>query len=590
MNVLPNIHPLEPRRLLTSGDLDPSFGSHGLVDTNFRPGQNAQAGAIVVQTDGKIIAAGSAQISSTTTEPAIARYKANGALDPTFGTSGKILTYLGKGLQSISDLALTKDGRIVAAAGRFVLRYTSAGKLDKTFDLDGIVKIPISLSDIAVTSDDSIIGSDFLGNVIKLKSNGSIDQSFGSAGIVNIPKLTGFISYEQADVKLQSDGKIILAGDASPLGTSGLDPDVFVTRLTTTGKLDKTFGGGAGFATASVDEDYVVAMAIAPDGKIVVAENQADGVGYILRFTKNGQIDSHFGSDSYLGDPHATFYLGSFNEFVTDVAVAPDGKIIAVGQVSDQDSDSPFSGWGVIRYATDGNLDGTFSFDGVSRFAPNNDFADSVPSPVLSLDHNGRIIVAGTLDNSSNPDSFQIAALQSAPPTIPVATVNANGILIINGTDSSEGFVLDGEYSDVLDTQFWNVDRGDQSIGFDYTGHHIKGVLLNLGSAGDNVQVFESDVPITIQGGAGNDHVAIDPSVTQNCLIFGGPGNDTIIAGAGNDTLFGGPGHDRLYGQAGNDILFAKDNRSDILDGGPGSDSAQRDPSLDQLLNIETTL
>jgi uncharacterized delta-60 repeat protein len=69
------------------GDLDPSFGTGGLVTSDV--GAMSQANAVAVQTDGKIVAAGS---TTTANQPAfaLARYNPDGSLDATFGTGGKV--------------------------------------------------------------------------------------------------------------------------------------------------------------------------------------------------------------------------------------------------------------------------------------------------------------------------------------------------------------------------------------------------------------------------------------------------------------------------------------------------------------------
>lgn len=70
------------------GDLDPSFGTGGTVTTTDLPGP---ANALVVQADGKLVAAGAAP-GPGQGNFGLARYNANGALDPSFGTGGKVTT------------------------------------------------------------------------------------------------------------------------------------------------------------------------------------------------------------------------------------------------------------------------------------------------------------------------------------------------------------------------------------------------------------------------------------------------------------------------------------------------------------------
>ncbi len=96
------------------GDLDTSFGTGGKVVTDFGAGGD-YAAAVAIQPNGKIVAGGDAQIG-TTLGFALARYNANGSLDSSFGTGGKVTTGFG-GSQGawIDGIALQKDGKIVAA-------------------------------------------------------------------------------------------------------------------------------------------------------------------------------------------------------------------------------------------------------------------------------------------------------------------------------------------------------------------------------------------------------------------------------------------------------------------------------------------
>src|SRR5438874_8338809 len=87
-----HIESLEPRRLLSAGDLDPTFSGDGKQTTDFALAAD-QANAIAVQSNGRVVVAGSALISSHF-QVAITRYNADGSLDTSFGptTSGEVLT------------------------------------------------------------------------------------------------------------------------------------------------------------------------------------------------------------------------------------------------------------------------------------------------------------------------------------------------------------------------------------------------------------------------------------------------------------------------------------------------------------------
>ena len=101
-------------RLTATGSLDTSFGTSGKVTTDFSRGLD-QAFAVAIQSDGKIVVAGSAQTSSTEYDFALARYNANGSLDTTFGSRGKVATAFQPSLRAGAyGLVLQGEGKIVA--------------------------------------------------------------------------------------------------------------------------------------------------------------------------------------------------------------------------------------------------------------------------------------------------------------------------------------------------------------------------------------------------------------------------------------------------------------------------------------------
>src|SRR5256712_6964667 len=76
------------------GDLDASFGTGGKVTTDFS-GYRDVINTAVVQPDGKIVVAGYKQNSASqfaVSDFALARYNADGSLDPSFGSGGKVTT------------------------------------------------------------------------------------------------------------------------------------------------------------------------------------------------------------------------------------------------------------------------------------------------------------------------------------------------------------------------------------------------------------------------------------------------------------------------------------------------------------------
>ena len=130
------------------GSLDPAFGAGGKVTTDF--GGFDSAVAVAVQPDGKIVAAGLRRpFVGGAADVALARYEPDGSLDATFGGGGKVTTALPEGSDGLAaDIAVQPDGKLVvvgmsqaagAAADFLVARYDPAGDLDESFGVRGIV-------------------------------------------------------------------------------------------------------------------------------------------------------------------------------------------------------------------------------------------------------------------------------------------------------------------------------------------------------------------------------------------------------------------------------------------------------------------
>jgi len=102
----------------TGGSLDPSFDGDGLVLTNFSSEFDGAEGGLAIQSDGEIVAAGSAEIN-TGPAFALARYATSGSLDMSFSSDGKVTTQFtdraSLGIQGVDRVAIQSNGRIVAA-------------------------------------------------------------------------------------------------------------------------------------------------------------------------------------------------------------------------------------------------------------------------------------------------------------------------------------------------------------------------------------------------------------------------------------------------------------------------------------------
>jgi uncharacterized delta-60 repeat protein len=245
-------------RFDSNGNLDPSFGVGGKVTASFGGSVSIQAHSLVGQPDGKLVVAGRADIAGDN-DFALVRYNTDGSLDATFGSGGKVTTDFGSESDEAFSVTLQADGKIVVAGvttnslGALV-RYNADGSLDASFGTGGKVTTDLASSlqkpeTVKIQSDGKIVvagysltgpgaNTDFA--LVRYNSDGSLDSSFGSGGKV----LTDIgASVDQANsVVIQPDGKILVVGAS---GTGGVGPaDLALVRYNSDGSLDTSFGNG----------------------------------------------------------------------------------------------------------------------------------------------------------------------------------------------------------------------------------------------------------------------------------------------------------------------------------------------------------
>jgi len=271
-------------RYSADGTLDTSFGpTHsGIVRTPV--GASAKAFSLALQPDGKIVAAGST-FNGSNTDFALVRYTANGSLDPTFGTDGVVTTPVGTGADVAYAVAVQPDGKIVAAGFRSntarighnydiaLVRYNANGSLDTSFGSGGKVRTAIGPKDDVATAlviqpDGKLVVAGYgTGSVlVRYNPNGSLDAGFGSGGLVLPGALAG---YRAAGLVLQPDGKLVTASYAP--GPNSPKNRFAVTRYLSNGSLDSGFGTGGSTITPNAGlASQVGGLARQQDEKLVV--------------------------------------------------------------------------------------------------------------------------------------------------------------------------------------------------------------------------------------------------------------------------------------------------------------------------------
>ncbi len=245
-------------RYNTDGSLDSSFDGDGIVSTDIA-GSGDGANDVALQADGKIVVVGVGvdPSLSTTSRFAVVRYNANGSLDTSFDGDGKTTTALGTILDSAHAVAIQGDGKILLAGSSHnsatsapdfaLVRYTTAGSLDGTFNGTGRVVTPFPYGQsvangVVVLPNGKIVAGGFTtgdpgaasGNdfaLARYNSNGSLDSNFGTGGLVTTPFGTpalGSDDFANA-LLLQPDGKLVLAGYLTKFGV-GSDRDLALAR------------------------------------------------------------------------------------------------------------------------------------------------------------------------------------------------------------------------------------------------------------------------------------------------------------------------------------------------------------------------
>jgi uncharacterized delta-60 repeat protein len=264
---------------------------------------------------------------------------------------------------------------------------------------------------------------------------GDLDPSFGIGGKLT----TDFGGGEDGagDMALQPDSKLVVAG------RDGDNNEFVLARYDVSGALDTSFGGGDGVATSDLP-DYG-ALALMPDGSIMVADGDGDFI--LARFTSAGGLDTTFGggdgivqadlggndyaydivrqSDGKLllcgqggtaddfalvrlnadgtldtsfggGDGTVTTQFGEdlfgYEDVASALAVMPDGKIVAAGGTGIDGTPTNESNFAVARYQPDGSLDTGFAGDGTATL----DFGGFDSASAIVVQPNGKVVVGGT--------------------------------------------------------------------------------------------------------------------------------------------------------------------------------------------------
>lgn len=387
-------------RYNANGSLDTSFGGTGKIATVVATTNNLNA--VAVQLDGKLVLAGQCSVSSVFAFCA-RRYNADGTPDNDFGdgVTGLAHTPMGSG----SSLA---NAMVVQPDGKLVLVGTCTG----------------------------VTNTDFC--ALRLNADGSPDLSFGTGGkvITAISTQGNGIDRPKA-VALQPDGKLVLAGECA--GTSV--NDFCALRYTANGTLDLTFNGTGWFkvhvgaaATTNVAADVLVQ----PDGKLMFFGSCTFPFDFcLLRYLANGTPDLSFTSIGFnSGEVVVSPTVNT--DTASAMALQPDGKLLLAGQCPPSGAvcggSCPTADFCVLRLNTDSALDTLWNGTGKVITPVGAGAVDSVSAILLQPD--GKVVLTGSCYNGTAYD-FCAVRYDGGPFPTPACNLDIDGDGQILGTVDS---------------------------------------------------------------------------------------------------------------------------------------------------------
>jgi len=334
---------------------------------------NNNVESVVIQSDGKILCAGTFTTFNRTTVNRIARLNSDGTIDTAFTTN------IGTAFSSTAwSIAVQTDGKILCG-GNFltfngvtvnrIVRLNSDGTRDTAFTTNTGTAFNADVRSIAIQSDGKIVIGGFfttfngvtVNRIVRLNSDGTRDTAFTAntgtafnAGIYSIV--------------FQSDGKMVCGGSFATFNGVTVNR---IIRLNADGTRDTTFTTNTGTAFSSI----AWSVAIQSDGKLVIGGDFATfngvTVNRIARLNSDGTRDTAFTTNTGTG----------FDVRPRSIVIQSDGKIVIAGLFT------TFNGVSIakiVRLNSDGTRETSFV---------TNIFNDSSS---IAIQSDGKIIFGGS--------------------------------------------------------------------------------------------------------------------------------------------------------------------------------------------------
>jgi uncharacterized delta-60 repeat protein len=539
-------------RLTTHGQLDTPFGSGGAATTRF-PYGNAEARAVVVQADGKIVLGGVARVGDDD-DFAVVRYTALGQLDNQFDQDGIVTIGFG-GDDQAHDMLLLPDGRIVLAgqySGLFDTDFALAslnpndGSLDETFDGDGKMTIgfgEVEWADrIALDPEGRIVVMDSRPQhddllLARVLLNGKLDNTFGN---VNNPGklVVATTQHYYSAFAIQPDGKFLFSGQRRL--ANGTQGELIVHRTNTAALLDSTFGASGAFSLHTAAFNRGQAMALQPDGRLIVLGTSGPDSFtttelFLLRLWPDAAPDLG-GQQTWAVDAAPTFPPGS-DEVAYGMALDGEGRLLLVGEV--RRADNAASDAVLARFQTNGQPDTAFGTHGRVLFG----IGRYDTARAVAVQPDGKIVVGGYSDPPGAPEPnflvarfLTVAGYIGAPdPEFGFAGLNVADFA--DGADFGHALALAPDGKIVVAGNVWNgnahvwgVARFTAAGVLDNTFDQDGKVFINFNHASSaNAVAVLPDGKILVAGHVAGDFAVVRLTESGGTDYSFGPGNQGFI-------------------------------------------------------------
>ena len=377
-------------RYNVNGSVDSSFGVNGAATISMNTPNAFPFTSIVIQPDGKIVGVGANHLIFTSeTHFALVRFESTGAVDSTFGTNGVVTTSFIPAVDQQEEptkVLITPSGELLAggysynsfAAGTprsmVIAKYNSDGSYDSSFGNNGLFISSTGYGQgsfsMVLRSDMKIMaggphGNGFFAPVL-INIDGTIDTTFGTQGFGDMTLL------QVRDQLLQPDGKVVYVGSI----IQNTPQRMVMVRYKSNGSPDSSFGlWGKVMVAFAADYNEFTGVQLNADGKLMASGyiyswHDSTAQFALLRFNPDGTPDNTFGIGGAVFSSFGNTYRISQSQCSVKQA---DGKIVLAGtadgnNVTTSVALARYDNNGLLKYNTiKGNVFLDYNYNGIKE-------------------------------------------------------------------------------------------------------------------------------------------------------------------------------------------------------------------------------